>query len=1800
MSRTFGWMLTNHPEKELSFDEETRFGASACLIRPFMFSGDGESIEENEHGYEISASQAHTELGKLLFPWDWEFQSWLIFEYADDSWVQTAIAEVYSSSGVESFRADPSDDERVKSEIRQAIHTEVLAKTGIDPLDQSTEYAFSVHADYAIPVSSKSLVHAIAPLSQLVAPIANGALKMGHIMVTVPPEFDEADAATITRVALPTFTTEDKTFKPSSIEWLSEEDKLVRAEYGLVDENTKFEMWSEVHAYEMESESAGPQEESSDPDVIALRNMAMESLVGELSPLILASDAIDEIKRKREEGSNNNTIGTPDREWATTLMNQVGKGWLLDEDSVDDADDNYWEQYVNHLFHSFLTESQLNSIFAGFRDDERSLETVLPPRKWEANELQRLIPVGQLSRPLLEEKRFFETVRNLLHNPGGISDLDEWQFAVSRLRSEEGRSKVTKSWLRHLISRWKSRVSSETTKASYCDELDRATQNFAGEQVSTSMMTAACGYALHGDVESYIESELTQVSEREYPGPYAIWAKEILDKLGVSVDRDDETDQSAAWLQPVVDRFIARVREQAEKRPLARDDGILIGVEDKSLSGESDQDIDLRGYAVGIRGYYGEFADDLHIEACWVTNAAVTYKRSDEERPIVVNDEGKPILATATVGSVLANGRRLVEVPYDGEPVCAAKGLAEKSDDELLHAEWLDFEPDPELDERDSDKAQDYDGTDAFDYAWYASGAEYPDPPVPLAYGATYEGIATKITNAGMIQDVELRVNAVEGATELKTLEETFGIERLWRDGNTAHSGRFFCNEAIGAPSVQIASGSTEMTLNKCYRFSEDTKATTFARTRIGLEQAARREASRENDSDFRIRAELGLTELTTNPKVALMVRSDMKPATFIEDSPSHYKMTLEPPIASEVVVERWMNSEYELARINQASMISDRWLRKQIEEGDFDKDDIATLTSAIRGFYKETEKSNTPIENIKLRFHPGVIGYGVGVKWRGTEHGDDEDQVAIPINRYLAKEGELSPALRDKTRIGIRIEAAQTDDHGWKIETPDDGEFDVIIKVGRGEFVEVSTYSLVEERLFEDHEDGSIARLSEIVLNGRKASFDLDLVDGDNKITVSTVGFGGQRYWFEVAPEAQTGLEGFTDSVLKLDTPASPMAPTLLRLETASGAELQADWVKGVTIQRHQWHWIGTPVEFTAKGDLPTNLVNLSGVGSFRESKQHGLLESTESGSWNIISGQTLAMYSRSKTAPSDYIVYTCRPQVRFKEWLTKGGANSPLKIEGLTAAVGTLIPGQVPTKRLEPPIARWVAPLTEGYEEQKGHSNVLPTRGKNGNMLVFDESIMRTDERAQFGGLAEVIEVDVVEVRPYPVDIPINEDGEVATSNVAKNESGVVPAFHRAPALTEDGVKKIQEYGVTTSSPFGLTYDVGDNPKIVQSAITVFPKGADGKWFMAKLRTRRSLLPELLLDYPSGSDSRLEKTLKTRSEGDDKIIEDTFIDFDRNSIPTRIEIRLANPEKEIEIAVPDMRGLPTVAVPEDNTLATFRLRITWRKDRFGTASPPHWRPSVDVQVRQERGGNLLNKWEVYKTLSPYDGDYDEDTWPAKQQISSTKMVIKIGADNEDYPWPRIGSLHVSDQSDPFWVTFVGMFGQPSLGRADQYRIEEAESEIEGTVKITSDSHLIPKARNVEDSFRSQDDDPLFQVLNVYRPTTSILHAESSESSGRLIGSYVPTNTPGQFAPVGDEAAKIDSECFAYLLTFQRVTAIRESEKGKLQEASVSWEELQKQIFPRVTRERGMNQLESLVRPVPQYLGPIRIKGAV
>lgn len=1013
----------------------------------------------------------------------------------------------------------------------------------------------------------------------------------------------------------------------------------------------------------------------------------------------------------------------------------------------------------------------------------------------------------------------------------------------------------------------------------------------------------------------------------------------------------------------------------------------------------------------------------------------------------------------------------------------------------------------------------DADGSDAIDFLWHP-GRELP----LLGYGMHYKAVVSCIDNAGGVIEKDLRDT---DHARLLDSKEVFpqALLRQAPVGLLDSPPQWHYRSAVPPGAPVVAAGRPAP---KDYELSDETRAHAF-------------------------RAQKG--------PVALLVHDqqvDGKPL-YGADASHGYQITIAPPAASAEFVERWLNTDIVLRATAAAQP-------KTPLAGASDAELDHASAGALAAFRDQTVAA---IERgaADSSYHPAVGALGIAV-WKNGSALPAHTQVwALPRAQVEPKTGAVDPAPKESRQVQISVSgSASVKD--VQVQRTKVGLLQRLeITLPADQFICVRAFSLVDERHFSG--DGPDLRFYPTI----------GLANGDTVPRFALNGtdyraFGPTEFWFEAAPKWAPHDASFD---LKLVPPGeavvageAPLPPDLLALRCHSPDP--ANWVRGLFVQRHEWHWTGYPVRLPNGHQLDAWLASFAGVESYREANGIELQTGFNGASWgygpDAGGTQVLVKHTLQNGArPARYAAYTARPMIRFRKWLNREAVNGPLALERQVFAAGELIAGIAPagaSERLPTPPLRWTVPLTATYAGAETPSGA-PERIQSGNLLVIDDALRRTDQLARFGGIGDTIEVDLLET--HEADFP---------------EIGTNPIFHPNLTQAERGQLRLRQH-----APFGLSFDNSANALVSQSALVVTVDNGGGKWLLAKIRARRLILPETLSNSglvaegaPTGSGTSF--ALPTRTEGEDTVPLDFALDFALDLAPGRPGAASAVPRFDIVLnpGASDEELLHSpVPQPEAVDAGTaLRYLCSWHKQRWGGGAPA-WR--LQVLLQQRRSDAL--QWT---TAKPRCGAFSNNASeiPAGYRVRQVRLVLPK-------PLDRLPSVvRMSDYTDPTWLTFIGSFGRECVGDPQQYRCEN----VGGALKLSSPQREeLPLLKGIEDR------DPCFHILLAYRPLVDITRGDERNDSGALVGAYFYSNRAsagaGGFMPMTMTAVPANGDlsgCFAYLCSVQRITAASQDEARALPKGNgtLAFDDFVKQLFPAQDRE-------CTLRLLPEYLGPIPSK---
>lgn len=996
-------------------------------------------------------------------------------------------------------------------------------------------------------------------------------------------------------------------------------------------------------------------------------------------------------------------------------------------------------------------------------------------------------------------------------------------------------------------------------------------------------------------------------------------------------------------------------------------------------------------------------------------------------------------------------------------------------------------------------KKEDFDQTDALDYVWAIE-----DKLPLLGYGMFYKGLATPIGNAGEVVHDEHRDNCL---TKLKSADVILARQ-------TVYSTQYLSNVPPGSPVLQNAQD-----LITYQELSEETRAHAF--------QACKKSTIGNYENIIQ-----PVSLLCDNDKFFTKKLKKLKNETV--------ELIFTTPTPSSEFLTRWLNTDL----LRKEKNLSDS--NSLFKDTDIPK--IRKLIDSqahfISNLEKEKPKDVDLLEawNKRKAFHPAVKFIGLCVTYNGEETPKPYNQKAF--------------ALIQKTENGFLMTeplsfTVELSDDLNTVELSNDLKVDKLkhkIKLKQGDFCKVSVFCLIDEKFF---------------LDGEKNRFDNTLVS-DNKMKLDVESdqidfrrFGSLDLWFEATPKWENKPIDFNP---KLE---SELAVANLKVN----ADLAADWLRGCYIERHEWHWTGYPITFPNTNNVNEWVNTLVGVESYRDSHYPTFITHLDQNGWKIGNqGQSSMVVHKhpltNGSRPARYMAFTIRPVVRFSKWLKKPDninmQSSPLDLEKKIFAVGGLIKGISPgnvSERLPLPPLKWSIPLISTYVESKDPKNKpLPERSANGNMLIFDEAIRRTDSLTKFGGVGDTLEIDLM-----------------ATRLSGFKEIGVNPIIYKAPEI-EHG-KLIDEIDLEYDEPFGLTYDITSNAKVAQTGVIVRPTGAEGKWLLAKIRARRLILPETIHDSKIILDKDNRYYLSLRQVGDERIPVDFCIDCEELTV------------KSITL---DQVKIP---IPQDIIDSSpSRLLCSFHKG-YWNIGEAKWRIQILAQAKD--GQSLA--WKNGEKLSCLDS--------TNKDLPSfiDKAPLSIEADSTT----TVSSVRMSDYTDPIWLTFIGSFGMGNElndKSIAKLKIDYLKSESDKLTLIgsgeafkTLQTHL----KAFSDQIEIISKEPCFHMLMVFKPISDICISENlgMKNSGQFIGFYKYSNGGFKNFKLEPEVKTLN-DCFAYLCTFQLVTSLSLNESTLLNlDSSPNFINA---MFPSDISDPNdwdkSGNHEALIRLLPEYLGPIKI----
>jgi hypothetical protein len=987
------------------------------------------------------------------------------------------------------------------------------------------------------------------------------------------------------------------------------------------------------------------------------------------------------------------------------------------------------------------------------------------------------------------------------------------------------------------------------------------------------------------------------------------------------------------------------------------------------------------------------------------------------------------------------------------------------------------------------------DGFKSVDLAWRKS-----DGALPLVgFGMLYKAATAALDNAGGVIEEKFRreVDQPDGK-KAKLFAELAAAGSLAEFGKADGALQYRSSEPAGAP---VAINEPDKSL---YELSEETQAHAW------------------QHRELHDRA----------PKMVALLSHD---STYFPQAKRSCEMRFKPPRAHFAFIERWLNTDRILIENGKNEDVSDTRLKE------YTSDQIGQFIQRFR------ERTDQGLAVPPPAYHPAVAALGIEVQTPG-----DRKTQAVPFERLA--DAALNPA---EFELRIVVKTA----HGGDVELA----FDTVtstatVTIPPGRFAAVRVYSLVSAEHFDE---GDLA--SRRYADG----IQLPTVSGFEKWCA----FGPAEYWFETIPDwrdsdfdalkapaaATVAFVGPNEKDSSDGKSVFLASPNLLTGRIKFTDAPWVSWVRGLYVQRHDWHWTGYPVEFPGADEpLDKWLPSLAGVESFREIADVKLSTSFDAKSqWRLgPDGNDSEMFFRHQLVagrrPARYVAVFARPMIRFRRWLDpKLGMSGPASLERRIWGGGLLVAGRAEpgtAERLPVPVLRHSIPLTATYEATENLS-----REANGALLVFDEAILRTDELARLGGVGDVLEVDLVETRVAGVP-----------------EIGTNPILHGVKGPWTDG----KPLRLRVKSPIGLTFDIGTNAKVAQTALIVQPVHAGGRWILAKVSVRRAVLPETelgtrvaqtTLPDPPNPAVKAWYSLANRLEGDNAIPPDVVIDTDSGKIPA-VSMRISGTDHAVV--------MPGTAAP--------RYVISWHRRRWGEgAQLPTWRCQV---LAQERDAGSM----TWRTVDKASGHENK---PCELPHGYREAGVFVGINGEP-PHTKLMMIRLSDYTDPVWLTFIGSFGQEKPGTAHAFVFRR---DGKGTLQLqlqVGSSEELPVLRGLDDCLKD-DEDLRWHLVLAFRAAKDVTRGKAGREGGVLVAAFWKRAGKFQRLPQKQGEAEPDlTGCRAHVVALQRVNALTEKENDDLKRIG-SLPQLLDAIFPAQPPDGAT---ESSMRFLPEYFGPIDI----
>jgi hypothetical protein len=818
------------------------------------------------------------------------------------------------------------------------------------------------------------------------------------------------------------------------------------------------------------------------------------------------------------------------------------------------------------------------------------------------------------------------------------------------------------------------------------------------------------------------------------------------------------------------------------------------------------------------------------------------------------------------------------------------------------------------------------------------------------------------------------------------------------------------------------------------------------------------------------------------------------------------YRFQLLPPTADPEIVDRWFNTDV---------------LAKESARND------------LLSFAELQNKSVTAIKDIATEwkahgsYHPAVTDFRITAEWCGVAGSSKVCEVSVgqAIGSAATSGFDIQRVFPVMVvKCGQVSELTCISNQRCEIEVP----------VGEWVRITISPVVRADQVTVSQAPDTANTRLA-ITCSSAAVN-----IDGIAKLVLSDV---FAEYYFEQLPVLE--INEWNDEVFRIEVP-TVTSPRLVAAKINKQDASFVNWVAGVKMQRHEWHWAGYDFVLPVGDRLIDWVPAMAGAATYRQSS-----DATLSVSWDLqpdtwhIASQTVATLELPAERGARYVTWTFTPIPRFNDWLKISVRE---RFSSKIAAVGACILGVAKSSydtRVPAPNWAWDLPLCETYTA----ADDKLARALNGNLLVFDDAIRRTDDLARLGGLGEVIDLEIVESRVADLF-----------------EKGVNPIFHANEQINFD---------VHPQSVFGLSYDIGPNAKIVQTGIIVTPINANGKWVMAKMRARRMYLPELM------NDSELvDNVLVSRLEGNLRLPADFCVDIPEDApLPLSLSMTTVAGISLLDVVIPP------------GWEATSKIS---RKRRIIVSWHPGKSPAGDATlfpqlVLQERADNAL-AWKSQQRKNMLECAADPAQVPFEIRLQGLPPIPLNPPVNY-----LVRRILLSSYTDARWLTFIGSFGN-ALQTTLDYRLrpfiggtEDAKSEQLHLEKLVG-GRWIAESLSIRGPTNVDASSTTFQLLLTFQSASDLMRGRRDETAGLIDDFFEPVDgkSVNIFRKFGVSAvlpSKMNegSTRHAYLMSFQRINT------QAPYVSPANWGELLAGMFPEQNRE-------ATYRLLPEYLGAIAI----